>query len=67
MIFEAMTEKDRLIDQEHPFLPKGSVIEWEGKRLVKRYMPIDRKKKKAGKPVKYGKMLYWFEAIEEEK
>ena len=63
MIFEPMSERDRLIDAEHPYLPKGSIVEWNGQRLIKRYMPVGRKKKKAGKPVKYSAMAFWFEPV----
>jgi hypothetical protein len=61
MIFEPMTELDRAIDQENPYLPKGAVVEWQGQRLVKKFMPVGRKKKRAGKPVRYNIMAFWFE------
>lgn len=66
MIFKALSELDREMDNLFPYLRKGTVVEHAGRKWTKRYSPGEPKRKRAGKPQKYGCMYFWFEPHNDE-
>ena len=66
MIFKADNDFSAKLAQEFPFLPKGKIVEYEGRKYVKKFCPIDTlgRSRGAGKRRKYDTMLFWFEEVE---
>lgn len=66
MLFLPLSDFDAEMDNLFPYLRKGTVVEHNNASWVKRYTPGQPKKKKAGKPMKYGCMYFWFEPIKKD-
>lgn len=66
MIFKPENDFSASMDDKFPYLPKNTVVEYEGRKYVKKYQPIDTlgRTRGAGKRRKYDTMLFWFETVE---